>query len=105
MVSAVSNLLDNVVKYTPHGGRAEVTVKRETDRVEVLVANSCDPLTDEEVEQIFEPFFRAAPSDVHGTGLGLAIARKIVENTRGRIEASRWEEGGFLVRMVFDSSP
>jgi len=105
MATAVSNLLDNAVKYTPHHGRVEVTARRQTNRVELLVANSCDPLSDEDAKHIFEPFYRASPPGIPGTGLGLAIVRKIVDNNGGRVESARWEEGGFLLRIRFAVPP
>ncbi len=102
MATAVSNLLDNAVKYTPPGGRIELNVQRNENRTEAWIANTCHPLADEEIHSLFEPFYRASsPSDASGTGLGLTITKKIVENNGGRIKASPWENQGFRISLSF----
>ncbi len=100
--SAFSNLLDNAVKYVPEGGRVEVGVVRESDHLQLQIFNTYQKLTDEELENLFEPFYRVADVSEVGTGLGLAIAKKIIERHGGSIRAANSKNGlAFIVRFHF----
>jgi signal transduction histidine kinase len=91
--SALTNVLDNAVKYTDDG-----TVRvscRETDQaIEVHVYDNCPGLSDEELRTIFEPFRRDPQSKKPGAGLGLAIAKHAVETQGGHIGADSLAERG-----------
>lgn len=79
MAQVVENLLTNAVKYTPAGGEIGVEVAQTDRHTTLRVSNDCPPIPQEELDQLFEPFYRredAAPGE--GTGLGLAIVRHIV---------------------------
>jgi two-component system sensor histidine kinase CpxA len=91
--SAFSNLLDNAVKYVPEGGRVGVGVVQESDHLQLQIFNSYRNLTDEELENLFEPFYRVPDVSEAGTGLGLAIAKKIIERHGGRIHAANSKTG------------
>jgi signal transduction histidine kinase/DNA-binding response OmpR family regulator len=84
---AVSNLVENAVKYTPEGGQIEVAAHAEDDQVVICVSDNGVgiPLADQ--PYIFDKFFRShqAAEGVEGTGLGLSIVKSIVENHDGRI--------------------
>lgn len=94
MAQVVENLLTNAVKYTPAGGEIGVEVDQ-TDRHTILrVSNDCPPIPQEELDQLFEPFYRredAAPGE--GTGLGLAIVRHIVQLHGGSCTAQATPSG------------
>ena len=73
---AVSNLLDNAVKYSPEGAPIEVTVRDG----QVVVADHGPGVADEDMPRIFDRFYRAAASrSKPGAGLGLAIVREAAE--------------------------
>jgi two-component system sensor histidine kinase MprB len=73
---AVSNLLDNAVKYSPQGAPIEVIVREG----EVIVADHGPGVADEDMPRIFDRFYRAAASrSKPGAGLGLAIVREAAE--------------------------
>ena len=81
---AVSNLLDNAVKYSPVGGPIEVTVRDG----EVLVADHGPGIADEDLPRIFDRFYRsAAARSKPGAGLGLAIVREAAEAHGGKATA------------------
>lgn len=96
-------LLDNAQKYASPGAAARFTLQR-TDKGRVLltVANQGEPIPQQNLEKLFQRFYRAdtARSMNHSYGLGLSIARSIVQQHQGRIWAE--SEGGwnrFLVRL------
>lgn len=94
MAQVVENLLTNAVKYTPAGGNIQVEVAQTRRHTTLRVANDCPPIPLEELEQLFEPFYRrpdAAPGE--GTGLGLAIVGHIMQLHGGRCEASATPSG------------
>lgn len=79
---AISNLIDNAIRYTPPGGSVRVIPTNEGDAVSVRVVDTGYGIPAEDLPHIFERFYRVEKSrsrDKGGTGLGLAIARKIME--------------------------
>jgi signal transduction histidine kinase len=87
----LNNLLDNAVKYADSNGRIRVSLKRDLAEREVLlqIANSGPALSAEELQHIFERFYRAESARTRGamsgTGLGLSICQSIVHNHGGTI--------------------
>ena len=87
---AVANLVQNAVKFSPHGGEVLVEVAREPGRVRFAVYDQGPGVLPGEAEQIFEPLFHAASrgdaaARLPGSGLGLPVARRIAEAHGGRI--------------------
>ncbi len=87
----IYNLIDNAVKFTENGGYINVSaVQTETDTV-VTIRNSGQGVPADEIERIFERFYKVDKSrglDTKSTGLGLYIVRSIVEMHGGKISAS-----------------
>ena len=82
-----SNLVDNAIRYTPPGGSVTVEVGGGADGASVVVSDTGPGISPEDVDQIFEPFYRGqAQKSIPGTGLGLPIAKRIAEGHGGRIE-------------------
>jgi two-component system sensor histidine kinase SenX3 len=110
LVTAVANLLDNAVAYSPDGTRVVVGVHLREDVVEIAVADQGIGIAEDEQERIFERFYRVDPARSRatgGTGLGLAIVKHIVGNHGG--EVTVWSQPGsgstFTVRLVSSSRP
>ena len=98
--TALSNILDNAVKFTAEGGGIFVTMQTEGDCLRIDVTNSFQALSAEDLSRIFEPFYRTERAHVAGSGLGLAITRKILERQGGTIEAENALEGlRILIRL------
>ncbi len=93
LTAALTNLLDNAVKFTAEGGRISLTLRPLLDRLEISITNSYQPLSEEELSRIFDPFQRLKQTKATGSGLGLAIAKKIIERHGGRIRAVNVREG------------
>ena len=101
---AVLNLLENGVKYTPAGGRVEVSVADDGASAIITVDDTGPGIDPADAEHIFEPFVRldaARARETGGSGLGLAIARSIVVAHRGVLAVERAPGGGarFTIRL------
>jgi signal transduction histidine kinase len=82
----LDNLLSNAVKFTPAGSVVRVTLALRGDTVRVEVADSGVGIPRDELDKLFDRFFRASTAAaVQGTGLGLSIAKSIVEAHGGAI--------------------
>jgi CheY-like chemotaxis protein len=85
------NLLANAVKFTPNGGRVDVSVERAGANIEVNIVDTGQGIDPEFLPHVFERFRQAdgAPSRRHGgLGLGLAIVRQLVELHGGTVHAA-----------------
>jgi PAS domain S-box-containing protein len=89
LTQVIENLLSNARKYSPEGGTVLVRVSASDEMVRVSVQDEGIGLTPDEMEHLFEKFYRANASNtaVNGTGLGLAISKLIVELHGGTIWA------------------
>jgi len=101
---ALLNLVENGVKYTPAGGRVEVSVAAATGEAVIAVEDTGPGIDPRDAGRIFEPFVRldaARDRESGGSGLGLAIARSIVVAHRGTLEVERPALGGsrFILRL------
>ena len=103
----VWNLVENAVKFTPAGGRVDVTVRETPAGAELEVADTGPGLPEEERERIFQRFSRADQArtrspDVGGAGLGLAIVRAAAELHGAEVEVRNRDAGtGALFRVRF----
>ena len=86
LVRAISNLLTNAVKFTPHGGRIVVTSSSGT----VTVSDSGSGISDEDAPFVFDRFWRSATSRaLPGSGLGLSIVAQVVAEFNGTVSVDR----------------
>jgi signal transduction histidine kinase/DNA-binding response OmpR family regulator len=81
------NLIGNAIKFTPEGGRIELTAQPLGDVVRVDVRDSGPGIPPQEQQRIFEAFYRSTQTGkgIEGTGLGLAITQRLVELHGGRL--------------------
>jgi signal transduction histidine kinase len=99
----LSNLLTNAHKYAPEGARVRLTATQVGHEVEFAVADNGPGLQQEELDHVFERFWRAQSGEtqaVGGTGLGLAIAKSLVELHGGAISATSTPGKGATFRFV-----
>jgi len=100
--TALANLMENAVKYTPSGGKISSFYHNGPEEVKITISNSIEPgsLIPGEKLELFEPFFRSnTGQEVHGSGLGLAITAKIIRALDGDISA-RVEGDIFTVSVI-----
>ena len=84
----LTNLLGNAVKYSPHGGRIEVSLEVDETSATVRVSDMGLGLTPEEASHVFERYYRGHDlRGLEGTGLGLYICQAIVAAHGGQIWA------------------
>ncbi len=85
---AITNILDNAIKYTPSGGEVDVWLKKSEKEVEVEISDNGVGIPADQQKRIFTKFFRAGnviQKQPEGTGLGLYIAKNIIELHGGNI--------------------
>ncbi len=97
----VINLLDNAIKFTPAGGIVTVSTETQEDYWSLTVKDTGPGIDPEDLQHLFEHFFRSKKSrpKVDGSGLGLAIVKEIVEMHRGTICASCPDDGGTSISV------
>jgi signal transduction histidine kinase len=99
------NLLDNALHHTPPGGTIQIRAATADQTVALSVSDSGPGVADDELERIFDRFYRSErsrrreESAAAGAGLGLAIARGLVQAHRGRIWAEPSALGGVSVQI------
>ena len=104
LVSAVGNLVENAVKYSDPGGRVRVSVIIVDDMVEVEVTDQGPGIPHQDLDRVFERFYRvdrARSRDTGGTGLGLSIVRHVASNHGGEVTVASTEGEGstFTLRI------
>jgi two-component system sensor histidine kinase KdpD len=109
MEQVLFNLLDNAAKYAPQGSTIGVDVRRDGDEVVIEIRDEGEGIPTQDLERIFDKFFRVHRTDRQraGTGLGLPICRGFVEAMDGTIVAgNRTERSGavFTIRLPVPNS-
>lgn len=89
------NLIHNAVKFTPKGGKVDMTASQMDGVVEFSVKDSGGGISEDDLPRIFERFYKTDPArNKSGTGLGLAIAKHLVEAHDGKIGVESKEGQG-----------
>lgn len=104
---AVSNLLDNAIKYSGEGGRVSVYVGRGRDSVLVRVTDNGIGIPEEHLQRVFERFYRvdkARSRELGGTGLGLSIVKHTMLLHRGSAQIESREGKGTTVTVTLPSA-
>jgi len=101
MIQVLTNILENALRHTPEGGEIILSAQKTQASVQISIQDSGPGVAQEEIERIFERFYRSDPSrqrtDDGGSGLGLAIAKSIVERHNGTIRAESGSGQGLKI--------
>lgn len=101
---AISNIVENGIKYTPRGGTVKVIVDSDHQNAFITIQDTGIGIPDDELDKIFNRFYRVDKTrdrDTGGTGLGLAISRSTVLLHNGSIRVnSTPEEGSVFVLRI-----
>jgi two-component system sensor histidine kinase KdpD len=103
IAQVMNNLLDNACKYSPPNSSIGITVKANTgeDRIEVTVSDHGIGVPPDEIDLIFNKFFRSKSQvTTPGTGLGLSICKGVVEAHGGTISARNISDNGLSVSFT-----
>jgi signal transduction histidine kinase len=84
LTSAVSNLVQNALKFSKAGGTIQVRARASEDRVLIEVEDECGGLPDGKIEELFNPGVQKS-ADKTGIGLGLTISRQALERNKGKL--------------------
>jgi two-component system sensor histidine kinase SenX3 len=110
LVTALRNLLENAIAYSPDKTRVMVSVSRDARTAQVSVADQGIGIPERDRERIFERFYRVDPARSRatgGTGLGLAIVKHVMAAHRGKVTV--WSQEGvgstFTLQMPIVNRP
>jgi two-component system sensor histidine kinase SenX3 len=104
LVMAVHNLVENAINYSSDKTRVTISTKVDSQIIEILVKDQGIGIADENLDRIFERFYRVDPARSRatgGTGLGLSIVKHVVKNHGGEVKV--WSAPGvgstFAIRL------
>ena len=102
--SAIGNLVDNAIRYTPDGGRIEVSWKiADNGQGEIAVVDSGRGIARSHLSRLTERFYRVDGSrsrESGGTGLGLAIVKHVMQRHGGELDIASEPDRGSTFRLV-----
>ena len=104
LARAFGNLISNAIKYGKDGKRVEIKLQRDNNKIMISVINYGKLISENDLERIFERFYRVESSrsnETGGTGLGLAIARSIIEMHNGTIHVKS-DLNGTVFQVILD---
>jgi two-component system OmpR family sensor kinase len=104
MIAVVKNLVDNAIRYTPAGGRVDLSVKTVEGRTALCVEDTGPGIAVSERERVFDPFYRTLGSEQIGSGLGLSIVKVIADRIGAEIRLGFNDEvrqSGLRVTVLF----
>jgi signal transduction histidine kinase len=100
----VRNLIDNAIRYTPHGGLVTVSIECSEDRVVLRVADNGPGISPDRRDAVFERFYRGRESHAPGSGLGLSIVRRVAGLHEGTVGLKTSVYDGLEVEVDFPSA-
>lgn len=105
--SIAHNLIDNALRYAPHGGNVAVALRREGAALQLSVQDDGPGIPASEQQRVFERFYRGAGHAANGSGLGLAIVRQAVLRMGRQVQMGAGLNGrgvGFFVSIPLPHS-
>ena len=112
MEQIIYNLVFNASQYTPKGAKIEIKVDYNTDvdfeynpekllPCVISIVDDGNGFPEDEIDKVFDKFYRLQNSKTGGTGLGLSIVKGFVEAQNGNVTVENREEGGSVFRLSF----
>ena len=103
LVAVVKNLVDNAIRYTPDGGRVDLSVAVRDSCAVLQIKDSGPGIPRHERTRVFDPFYRTLGSDQAGSGLGLSIVKAIADRIGAEVRLAYYDEekqSGLAVSVV-----
>ncbi|RDI98212.1 sensor histidine kinase [Dyella solisilvae] len=98
---ALDNLIANAIKFSPEGGRVELSARSGATEVDLAIRDHGPGVPAGELDSLFRPLFRGSnAARAGGHGLGLAIVQRVVQAHGGEVRASNAEGGGLVVQLA-----
>ncbi len=106
----VNNLLSNALKFTPQGGRVQMSLRREAGHLLIEVTDSGRGIPPEDLPNLFDRYFQTRRDDIAtegGTGIGLALSKELAHLMQGDLTVeSEWGAGArFILRFPAKEAP
>ena len=92
LVALVKNLVDNAIRYTPDGGRVDLSVAVRKSCAVLQIQDSGPGISTEERTRVFDPFYRTLGTDQVGSGLGLSIVKAIADRIGAEVQLAYSDE-------------
>lgn len=107
LYTAIKNVTENAVRFTPSRGRIDLSAVRENDFLVIEVEDSGPGISESEREKVFGAFYRAEGTSQPGSGLGLSIVKTCIQRLGGSIalKTSARFDTGLLVRICIPYNP
>lgn len=102
IMSAISNILNNAIRYSKQGDQIRVQLSKIESMIQISIADSGIGVNESDLDKLFTAFYRVSDSrerDSGGTGLGLAIAKQAIDLHQGEISAFNNENGGLTISI------
>ena len=97
---AVSNLVDNAMRFTASGGRIRIAISKSTDGAEISVVDNGCGISASHIPRVFDRFYTVDPSrNAGGAGLGLSLVKSIAELHGGAVHIESAADRGTTVRL------
>lgn len=103
MIALVKNLVDNAIRYTPEGGRVDLSVAVSDGKAKLHIQDNGPGIPLAERDRVFDPFYRTLGSEQIGSGLGLSIVQTIAHRIGAEIRLDFADDGqqtGLVVTVV-----
>lgn len=107
LLSAITNLMGNAVKYTGTGGEVTARLAGHSDEIAIAIADNGVGIPRKDLNRVFERFYRVdrgRAADTGGTGLGLSIVRNVAVNHCGRVEVISEEGVGSTFSVILPTA-
>lgn len=106
MEQVIHNILHNAIQYTPSGTKIEIATSFENENCVITIKDNGPGFPPNEIEHVFNKFYRLPHSKAGGSGLGLSIAKGFVEAHNGTIVLSNLSQGGacFTIQLPAETN-
>lgn len=100
---AINNLLDNATKYSPRESTVTIVANKNDHHTDIRVIDEGSGVSESEMKNIFEKYFRGSQRQTKGTGLGLYVTRQIIRQSKGRLSVIANHPKGSVFTISFAS--